>query len=276
MAIRLLSAVVMLVLFAFTASAQQIFKWKDKKGQWHFSDTPPPGVTAEKVKGLDISPKSSPATSPFAIRSKYPPAGSGSKEEAASKILNERPSDVPRKDIPSRWILSSGGKPWESFDSEEACEIYKQRLIASTVQQVQTGSTFSGGGFGGGFSFSSPSFSSYSPFIGSHCHYSDEFKPSSKEADVIVVLTQVGRDQRGVIRYILAGRVFNRGQTTAKNVVVKYQIRNARGTTVRKGEIRTVPHDIAGLTSAEYRSPISGGAAFRNLSVHTEVDWSKK
>ncbi len=63
MAIRLLSVVVLLVLFAFTASAQQIFKWKDKKGQWHFSDTPPPGVTTKKVRGLDISPKSSPATS---------------------------------------------------------------------------------------------------------------------------------------------------------------------------------------------------------------------
>ncbi len=62
--IRLLS-IVLLVSFAFTTSAQQIFKWQDKKGQWHFSDTPPPGVTPEKVRGLDISPKSSPAISPY-------------------------------------------------------------------------------------------------------------------------------------------------------------------------------------------------------------------
>ena len=257
MAIRLLSVVVLGVLFASIASAQQIFKWKDKKGQWHFSDTPPPGVTAEKVRGLDISPKSSPATSLYAKPSESPPAGSGSKEKTLSKLPIERTSDTPQTGLASRWLLLlSDGKPWQSFDSEEACEIYKQRLI-------------------GGFSFSTPSFSSYSPHIGSHCKSSDEFKPS-KEADVIVVLTQVGRDQRGVIRYILVGRVFNRGQSTAKNVVVKYQVRNARGTTVRKGEIRTVPHDIAGLTSAEYRSPISGGAGFSGLSIRTEVDWSKK
>ncbi len=264
MAIRILSVVVLLVLFASTVSAQQMFKWKDKKGKWHYSDTPPPGITAEKVRGLDISPKSSPATSPYSKPSVSSPAGSGSKEKAVSKLPTERTSDTPQTGLASRWLLLLDDRtPYESFDSEEACEIYKQRLIASTVQQV------TGGGFGGGFGVS------YSPHMGSHCTSSDAFK-SSKEADVIVVLTQVGRDQSGVIRYILAGRVFNRGQSTAKNVVVKYQIRNARGTTVRKGEIRTVPHDIAGLNSAEYRSPISGVAAFRNLSVHTEVDWSKK
>ncbi len=65
MTIRLFSVVVLVVFFAPTASAQQIFKWKDKKGQWHFSDTAPPGVSAEKVRGLDISPKSSPATSSY-------------------------------------------------------------------------------------------------------------------------------------------------------------------------------------------------------------------
>ncbi len=75
MAIRLLS-IVLLVLFASTASAQQIFKWKDKKGQWHFSDTPPPGVTAKKVKGLDISPKSSPATFPYAKPEQSQPVSS--------------------------------------------------------------------------------------------------------------------------------------------------------------------------------------------------------
>ena len=38
MPIRLLYIVVLLVLFASTALAQQIFKWKDEKGKWHVSN----------------------------------------------------------------------------------------------------------------------------------------------------------------------------------------------------------------------------------------------
>jgi tetratricopeptide (TPR) repeat protein len=57
MTFRLLSVVVLLVLFSSIASAQEIFKWKDKRGQWHFSDLrPPPEVEAEEVKpGLQPS-----------------------------------------------------------------------------------------------------------------------------------------------------------------------------------------------------------------------------
>ena len=41
---------VLAVLFAQSASAQQIYKWKDEKGQWHYSDFLPNGVTAEKLE----------------------------------------------------------------------------------------------------------------------------------------------------------------------------------------------------------------------------------
>jgi len=56
MASRFTSVLVLLVLFSSVAFAQQIYKWKDNKGQWHFSDNPPAKVRAEKVKGLDIGP----------------------------------------------------------------------------------------------------------------------------------------------------------------------------------------------------------------------------
>src|SRR5262245_32121475 len=42
--------VVLVVLFAQSASAQQFYKWKDEKGQWHYSDFLPIGITAEKVE----------------------------------------------------------------------------------------------------------------------------------------------------------------------------------------------------------------------------------
>ncbi len=50
---RFISVLVLLFLFSSVGFAQHIYKWKDKKGQWHFSDHPPAEVRAEKVKGLD-------------------------------------------------------------------------------------------------------------------------------------------------------------------------------------------------------------------------------
>jgi len=73
----------LLVLFAPAALAQQIYKWKDIKGQWHFSDHPPPEVRAEKVKGLDIGPI--PPMPPQIAEPPTPHAGSESTEQAVSK-----------------------------------------------------------------------------------------------------------------------------------------------------------------------------------------------
>jgi len=36
--------VVLVVLFAQSALAQQFYKWKDQKGEWHYSDFPPSGA----------------------------------------------------------------------------------------------------------------------------------------------------------------------------------------------------------------------------------------
>ena len=266
---RLLFLAALLVLLTSSSLAQDIYKWKGEKGQWHFSDTPPPGVTAEKVRGLDLSPKSSPATSPYAKPSESPAAGSRSKEEAVSKLPGAPPSDVSRKDLMDRWLLLrppytqagiddsrpfSEWIPWQSFDSAEVCEIEKAIVIANSIQRrsrTETEIDLQAGM--------------------SRCISSVEFKPS-KEANVIVVLTQVGRDPKGSsATRVFSGRVFNRGQATARNVVVKYQLRRF-GVAVGKGKIRPVPSDIPGMTSSEYRGQftIRGG----RVTGHTEVDWS--
>jgi len=45
------------LLFAAPASAQQIYKWQDTKGQWHFSQSPPPpGVQADVMREIETSP----------------------------------------------------------------------------------------------------------------------------------------------------------------------------------------------------------------------------
>ena len=55
---RQLRLVVLAVLFAQSALAQQFYKWKDQKGQWHYSDFPPSGVTAERMESGDNAQKS--------------------------------------------------------------------------------------------------------------------------------------------------------------------------------------------------------------------------
>ena len=91
----------------------------------------------------------------------------------------------------------------------------------------------------------------------------------------MLVITQLGRDQRGGGAFV-SGRVFNRGQATARNVVVKYQVRSANGTTFTQGQTPTSPEDIPRLTFAEFRSQITGIGNLRGLSAHTEVDWAKE
>lgn len=280
MAIRYLGVVVLLVLFASTALAQQIYTWKDKKGQWHFSDSPPTGTTVQKVKGTKAAPQSSPATSPYAKPSESPAAGSRSKEEAVSKLPGAPPSDVSRKDLIDRWLLLlppntqtgiddsrpfSEWRPWQSFDSAEACKRVRVAMISRGINSPQSPVLF--GGSAGGLAYLALK-------RGGRCISSIEFKPS-KEANVIVVIATVGRAQRGPNAPALIGRVFNRGQATARNVVVKYQALNARGLTVGKGKIHTIPHDIPGLALAEFRGEIPGGANVSGLRVNTELDWSK-
>ncbi len=271
MAIRFLSVVVLIVFFAPTGSAQQFFKWKDKKGKWHFSDTPPRRVTAEKVRGLDISPKSSPATSPYNKPSVSSLAESENKEQAVSKPPAKRPPDVPPGMLTSRWLLIvapqtevgaddskplSEWRPWQSFDNSEACERERATYLTDPFG-VSAGAR------------------AYAYVNWSRCISLIEFKPS-KEANVTITVARVGPVQRGRIRPALNGRVFNRGLTTARNVVVKYQALNDQGVTVVKGEIRTIPHDIPGLTFAEIHGEIRGGAGVNRLRVFTEVYWSKK
>jgi hypothetical protein len=44
--------------------------------------------------------------------------------------------------------------------------------------------------------------------------------------------------------HLVSGRVFNRGQDTAQNVVAKYQIRDRNGVIIAQGEVPTSPGDI--------------------------------
>jgi len=261
MSARSTSILVLLVLFSTVALAQQIYKWKDKKGQWHFSDTPPAEVRAERVKGLEVGPV--PPVPPQIVEPPTTSGGSAREERAVSKAPTERKSSASSIRMTKSWLLlySMKGIPWESFESAEACEQYKHKLVTATLHG-RVGS-IGGGGTPGG-----------SPYMTSVCVSLFDFE-LSKEANVIVVIAGVGGAQRGRMRSVLSGRVFNKGVATARNVVVKYKAFNASGFIVGRGNIRIVPSDLPGLTAGEFSSEIRGGTGVAGLRVKTEVDWSR-
>jgi hypothetical protein len=250
--------VVLVVLFAQSALAQQFYKWKDQKGEWHYSDFPPSGVTAEKLEIGDT-----PQT--LEVQPSVSSTGEQTKAEQSSDHSTQAASDVDPLGSAPRYLLVfppfDPGKPlseWipvESFDS--AAECFRALLIAGSVVQNTERADF--------VDFRR---------LNSRCISLAEFKPS-KEANVIVAVTTLGSDPGGFSTWVLYGRVFNGGQTTAQNVVVRYRVRDARGIIYENGEILPAPQDIPPLTFAEYRGEIVGSAGGSDRLVETEAKWSK-
>ena len=289
MANRFISLVVFLVFFAPAALAQQIYKWKDEEGHWHFSNAPPAGTTVKKVMEGGSVPKAVPARSPNQKPTLSPPAVGRSKAKDIPETPAGNPSDVSRDKSSSKWLLlipplNQGGyddslplsewRPWQSFESVDACERDKGILIANSL--VRRTEFVEGGIIARFFGLRSSKTITEVDLgtVNSRCIHSVEFKPP-KEANVLMVFKRSGYDPGSITVRVLFGRVFNHGQTTARNVVVKFQIRNTWGTTVGKGEIPTVPHDIPGTTSAEFHGKIGGVANLSGLSFHTDIVWSK-
>ena len=97
MTLRLLY-VVLVILFSSTAFAQQIYKWRDGKGQWHFTNFPPPGTAAEKVGGTEITPKSSRDPSVKGeVKEKSEAPGGGEKALTPAKQLAEEKTRKQKK-----------------------------------------------------------------------------------------------------------------------------------------------------------------------------------
>jgi len=260
MACRFLSVLVFLAFFSSIAWAQQIYKWKDNKGQWHFSDAPPAEVRAEKVRGLDIGPI--PPMPPQIAEPPTPSEGSESKEKPVSRVPTEQQSPPSAGQSPNRWLLVlSDGKPWDSFNSEMECQRYWDVYVRKALAKHPDSSR-------GQY---------FHPLFSSKC-ISSGTKGFYKGANVIMVVNQIRRDPNFNV-FVLTGRVFNYGLTTARNVVVKYRGRKPNGKIIQ-GNIRLVPADLPGLTAAEFKGRIlpSHNLKFQKrhmLKFQTEVVWLK-
>ena len=115
--------VVLLLLIASCGAFAQIYKWTDKNGQVHYSQTPPPGQAAGAVdfseSQLGEAPPPKPADSPASAASR--PA------QAASAPV------VPKKTQPQVPKSLSGGK---SDESDEARCNFARDILSGAVKRA--------------------------------------------------------------------------------------------------------------------------------------------
>jgi hypothetical protein len=258
MPIGFLFLAVLSLFFAQLALAQQMYRWKDEKGQWVYSNFVPAGVTAEKMGTDDAAPQS-------VSQPSVPTTGEKKKAESiASDRSSQGASDPDPVGSASRRLLvfppSAEGKPlseWipvESFANAEECDNAKALHIVGLLIPG--------------------SISGWLPDLNSRCITLAEYKPS-KEANVIVAVMRVTYDPAGFSTPVIYGKVFNRGQNPARDVVVKYQVRDPQGTIYAEGAIPTTPREIAPTMFADFKGQIVGSPSLIDRRVHTEANWSK-
>lgn len=263
---KYLLCLVLILLFSnAVAVAQPIYGWQDEKEQWHFSDVVPAGIAAKRiVDGIPASDSvpAAPQSAPSASSS-----ASKSQEKAVSKLTTAQSSNVSPASTDRRWLLIlppsthakkenssrfAGWRPMQLFDSDEACFHYKAALLTGSPDSL-------------------PSFSE----LNSNCIPAPEFT-TGKAADVSVTDTQFEPTAVSFSSHLVSGRVFNRGQDTAQNVVAKYQIRDRNGVIIAQGEVPTSPGDIPGTGFGEFRTPSIGGWSLEGVRAQAEADWVKK
>jgi hypothetical protein len=255
--------IVLAILFAQLLWAQQIHKQADEKGRLQYSDFPPPRLAAEDPATSDVGVKTASQTSDSSTGEQRRAEDNAARStpgvldnglDAANRGLLALPPSDPNKPL-SEWI------PVKFFPSVEECARARDLLITDAVMQSRD------------FSRDRRTSVDFGP-INSRCISLAEFKPS-KEPNVIVTITNVGPDPGGFSAWVLHGRVFNRGQTTAQKVVVRYRIRDARGIIYASGEIPTAPQDVTPLMFGEFRGQILGPLGGSDRWVETEARWLK-
>ena len=260
----------LLVSIVSAANAQQVYKWKDQKGQWHFSNTPHSGSKAEKVKSLDLRPRTIPPSSQGTS-----PGNDKGIETTAPEDPMGRSSALAEKTNTSRWLfLLSNNKILQVFDSSVACEQYKNLLISRIGSGPREPGEIGETGETGKVSEKGEA-KAFDLYKEGRCVPSDAMELSTKKADVVVISMRLVRDPARVAYYVLSGTVINRGQSKATNVSVHYQIRRVGGMKVGKGKVSAIPRDIPGGGVGVYRGLIVGIPGIDARYLQTEVHWSK-
>lgn len=112
-------------------------------------------------------------------------------------------------------------------EGDGACNLYKIGLISEPLPAVG------------------------SQLLNSECIPASEFT-TGKDADVIIAATQFELVVTGSSSHLVSGKVFNRGQASARNVAAQYRVRDANGVTLAQGDAPTIPGEMLDWHSATF------------------------
>lgn len=248
---------ILLVLFASILSAQTIYKWKDEKGQWHFSQTPPPNAQGVEKRSMPM---------PMALElPKEAPCSSFELGEIR-RFKAYRPSDdfpllqmtdfsmqlleANRSHYVFSWKLSVKNNSTDREAVSGTVKLLDCYDFPITEQQIAAVAIRPGEehGFGDRVVISMPTalkvgrFSASYGGVKSARSADKETRPDPyRKPDVRVYYTQL-QDLGDGIYFV--GEVHNVGSATARNVKVSFSITNDRAMDVGKDTAEVAPSEL--------------------------------
>lgn len=288
------ASLVAVVFFPLVASAQDIYKWKDKKGQWHFSDqAPPPNAS-------NVEQRSVPRLIPYELRKDRPCSPFEPGEIRHFKA--NRPSedffhleliDLSLQRVESSTTTSSfswkltvknnstrrdafGGviKLLDCYDFPVAEQPIKWTALRPGEQTTVNGiiavaatTALKVGRFSGSWSGLNSS-KSAEP----EKRAAPAMAPMSRPADLRIYWTQLQNTSTGIFFY---GEVMNAGGRTASHVTVSFIIKTEHGATVTRDVATTEPATLRPGETGFFRKRVPfltgvGGHSWTSKAEYSE------
>lgn len=286
-------ASILLVVFFLMPSlspAQQIYKWKDEKGNWRFSDTPPPNAQGVEQRSMPQSlPYEMPKDEPCSVFK----VGKTRKPKAA------RPSsDVPYLQIADFELrLLEAGNDSSKFSWKLTvrntspqrervqgvvtllnCEQFPIATDKSDVTAVAGGAEQIINGSKIIFGESSRKVGRFNISLGRleppPVQQPPQAASSQLKARVSVIASNLYRASDSNIYF--SGEVYNAGSAVARNVKVSFAIKNESGVPVEKNIVTVEPSDLKPGGSGVFQKRVSGMISQPSgHSWFSEVEWSE-
>ncbi len=279
----------LLCLFASDAGTQQVYKWKDEKGQWRFSQTPPPNTQG-------VEQRSMPQSLPYEMPKDEPCSVFKVGEVRKPKAV--RPSfDVPYlqiKEFELRLLEASKGYSkfsWRITVQNTApqrervqgivtllnCEMFpivtdKSDLIAigGGEEQIINGSKIISGESSNKVGRFNVSLGRVEPAT---AQQPPAKAPSYLKPRVSVIATNLYRANDSGIYF--SGEVYNAGSAVARNVKVSFTIKNESGIAIEHGIVPVEPSDLKPGGSAIFQKRVFMLSSPSGYSWFSEAEWSE-
>lgn len=279
---------VFLFFFAPSLSAQTIYKWKDEKGQWHFSQTPPAG--GQKIERRELPmplpyeiPQDEPCAPFKAGETRKPKAARPSVETPYLQIVGSevRLLEAGKSSSKFSWKMRARNTAPQSETVQGVltllnCELFPIAIDKSELATIPGGSEITLSGTKTIVGDLASNVGRFNIGLGhlekTATEPTEKNLPYSKPR-VAVIATNLYRASDSNIYF--SGEVYNAGSAVARNVKVSFTIKNENGNVVDRGTVSVEPSDLKPGGSAIFQKRIPGITQPPGHSWFTEVEHSQ-